>query len=82
VIRSSTITFNKLEKGNTINLRFRDKENTLLDRKLKIRPKNKLLRLEEQKTVLKLFKQFKDYDINPIECRLIISIKVSKKSII
>jgi hypothetical protein len=47
VIRSSVVTFDELEKDNTINLRFRGILNTLLDRKLKSRPRNKVLRLEE-----------------------------------
>jgi hypothetical protein len=72
------MTFDKLEKGNTINLRFRNIRNILSDRKLKDRPRNKILGSKEQKTVLKLFKQFKDHDINPTESRLIIFVEVLK----
>jgi hypothetical protein len=81
VIRFSIITFDELEKGGTINLRFRNIRNTLLDRELKDRFKNKILRLEEQKTVLKTPRQFKDYNINFTESQLTISIKVLKKSV-
>jgi hypothetical protein len=41
------VTFDKLEKGSTIDLRFRDIQNTLLDRKLKDRLRNKILRLKK-----------------------------------
>jgi hypothetical protein len=75
------MTFDELEKGSTVDLRFRSIQNTLSDRKLKGRPRNKVLRSEEQKTVLKLSRQFKDYDINPTESRLIISVEVPKKSV-
>jgi hypothetical protein len=47
------MTFNKLEKDGTINLRFRGIRNILLDRKLRDKPRNKVLRSGEQKTVLK-----------------------------
>jgi hypothetical protein len=53
----------------------------LLDRKLKVRSRNKILKSEKQKIVLKPFKQIKDYNINPTESRLIISVKVPKKSV-
>jgi hypothetical protein len=49
VIRSSIITFNELEKDNTINLRFRNTQNILPDRKLRSRPRNKILRLKNKK---------------------------------
>jgi hypothetical protein len=81
VIRSSIVTFDKLKKGNIINLRFRGIRNTLLDRKLKNRPRNKILRLKKQKIVPKPSKQLKDYNINPTESRLIISVEVPKKSV-
>jgi hypothetical protein len=81
VIRFFIITFDELKKDGTVNLRFRDTQNTLLDRELRNRPKNKILRLKEQKTVLKPPRQFKDYDINPTESRLIISVEVLKKSV-
>jgi hypothetical protein len=47
VIRSFIITFDELEKSSTINLRFRDIQNTLSDRKLKNRPRNKILKLKK-----------------------------------
>jgi hypothetical protein len=53
VIRSFIIIFDKLKKDSTINLRFRDIRNTLLDRKPKGKPKNKVLGSEEQKTIPK-----------------------------
>jgi hypothetical protein len=53
VIHSSIVTFDELEKDNTINLRFRNIRNTLLDRELKGRPRNKILRLKKQKIILK-----------------------------
>jgi hypothetical protein len=42
VIHSSMVTFDELEKSGTINLRFRGIRNTLLDRKLKNKPRNKI----------------------------------------
>jgi hypothetical protein len=81
VIRSSIVIFNKFKKDNTINLRFRGIQNILLDYKLKDRPRNKILKSEEQKTVPKPSKQLKDYDINLTESRLVISVEVSKKSV-
>jgi hypothetical protein len=74
--------FNKLKKGSTIDFRFHSIRNILLDRKLRNKSRNKILRSEEQKTVLKPFKQFKDYNINLTESRLTISVKVFKKSVI
>jgi hypothetical protein len=56
VIRSFIVTFDKLEKDSIINLRFRGIRNILLNRKLKDRSRNKILKLKKQKTVLKLFK--------------------------
>jgi hypothetical protein len=50
------MTFNELEKDNIINLRFRDIRNTLSDRELRDRPKNKILESVKQKTVLKPLK--------------------------
>jgi hypothetical protein len=50
------MTFDELEKDNIINLYFRGIRNTLSDRKLRDRPRNKILRSEEQKIVLKPFK--------------------------
>jgi hypothetical protein len=47
VIYSSIVTFDKLKKDNIINLRFRGIRNILPDRKLKDRPKNKILRLKK-----------------------------------
>jgi hypothetical protein len=47
MIRSSIVIFDKLEKNNTVNLRFRSIQNTLSDRKLKNRPRNKILRLKK-----------------------------------
>jgi hypothetical protein len=47
VIHSFIMTFDKLEKDSTINLYFRNIRNTLSDRKLKGRPRNKILRSEE-----------------------------------
>jgi hypothetical protein len=58
------MTFDKLKKDSIIDLRFRGIRNTLLDYELRGRPRNKMLKLEEQKTVPKPFKQFKDYNIN------------------
>jgi hypothetical protein len=81
VIRSFIVTFNKLEKDSTINLYFQNIQNILLDYKLKSKPKNKILRLEEQKTVLKPPKQLKNYNINLTESRPTISVKVPKKSV-
>jgi hypothetical protein len=49
IIRSFIVIFNELKKSNTINLRFRDIQNTLLDRKLKNRPRNKMLRLKNKR---------------------------------
>jgi hypothetical protein len=48
VIRSSVVTFDELEKGGTIDLRFRGIRNTLLDREPKGRPRNKIPGLKEQ----------------------------------
>jgi hypothetical protein len=67
VIRSFIVTFNKLEKDSTINLRFRGIRNILLDRELRSRPRNKILKLKKQKIILKPFRQFKDYNINLTE---------------
>jgi hypothetical protein len=89
------MTFDKLEKDNIINLYFRSIRNILLDRKPKNRLRNKILRLKKQKTVLKPFKQFKNHNINLTESapktsdynlkslytRLIVFIKVFKKSV-
>jgi hypothetical protein len=50
------MTFDKLKKNSTINLCFYSIRNILPNRKLKNRLKNKVLKSEEQKTVLKLFK--------------------------
>jgi hypothetical protein len=89
------MTFNELEKGGTINLRFRGIRNTLPDREPKGRPRNKVLGLGEQKTVPKPPGQFKDYNINPTESapeasdynlkppytRPTVSVEVSKKSV-
>jgi hypothetical protein len=47
MIRSFIVTFNKLEKNSIINLRFRGIRNILLDRKLKDKPRNKILKLKE-----------------------------------
>jgi hypothetical protein len=47
VIYSSIVTFDELEKGSTIDLRFRNIRNTLLDRELRGRPRNKVLGSEE-----------------------------------
>jgi hypothetical protein len=60
VIRSSIITFNKLEKDSTINLRFRGIQNILPDRKLRDKSKNKMPESVEQKTVLKPSGQSED----------------------
>jgi hypothetical protein len=76
------MTFDELEKGSTVNLRFYNIRNILPDRKLKSRPRNKILRSKEQKTVLKPPGQFKVYIINPTESRLTISVEVPKKSVI
>jgi hypothetical protein len=56
IIRSSIITFNKLEKDNIINLRFQGIRNTLLDCKPRDKSKNKMLESIKQKIVLKPFK--------------------------
>jgi hypothetical protein len=45
--------FDELKKGSTVDLYFRDIQNTLLDRKLKSKFKNKILKLKKLKTVLK-----------------------------
>jgi hypothetical protein len=68
VIRSSVVTFDELEKGGTVDLRFRGTRNTIPG-------------LKEQKTVPKPPGQFEDYDINPTESRPTISVEVSKKSV-
>jgi hypothetical protein len=95
VIRSSIVTFDKLEKGGTVDLRFRGTRNTLPDREPRGRPRNKVLGSEEQKTVPKPPGQFKDHNINPTEpapeasdyslkppcTRLTVSIEVPKKSV-
>jgi hypothetical protein len=39
--------FDKLKKGGTLDLYFRDIRNILLDREFKGRPRNKILRLKE-----------------------------------
>jgi hypothetical protein len=54
------MTFNKLEKNNIINLYFRGIQNTLPDRELRDKPRNKILKSIKQKTVPKPLKQFKD----------------------
>jgi hypothetical protein len=47
IIYSSIITLDKLKKDNTVNLRFRNIQNILLDRELKNKLRNKILRLKE-----------------------------------
>jgi hypothetical protein len=47
MIRSFIVTFDKLEKDNSINLLFRSIQNSLLDRELKDRLKNKILKLKK-----------------------------------
>jgi hypothetical protein len=95
VIYSSVMTFDELEKDNTINLRFRGIRNILPDYKLKSRPKNKVPELEEQKIILKPPRQFKnnyinlsepapvalDYSLKSPYTRPIISVEVPKKSV-
>jgi hypothetical protein len=53
VIRSFIVTFDELEKDSTVDLRFRGIRNTLLNRKLKDRPRNKIPGSKEQKIVPK-----------------------------
>jgi hypothetical protein len=60
VIRSSIVTFDEFEKNSTVDLRFRNIRNILPDREPKNRPRNKILELIKQKTVLKPFRRFKD----------------------
>jgi hypothetical protein len=60
VIRSFIMTFDELEKGGTINLRFRGIRNTLPDREPRGRPRNKMPESVEQKIVSKPPKQSKD----------------------
>jgi hypothetical protein len=90
------MTFDKLEKDGTVNLRFRGTRNTLPDREPRGRPRNKILRSEEQKTVPKPLGQFKDHNTNPTESapeasdynlkppctRPTVSVEVPKKSVI
>jgi hypothetical protein len=87
--------FDEFKKNNNINLYFRSIRNTLLDREPRSKPRNKILRSEEQKTVLKPPKQFKNHNINLTEStpgasdyslkppciRPIVSVEVSKKSV-
>jgi hypothetical protein len=81
VIRSSIVTFDELEKGGTIDLRFRSTRNTLPDRKPRDRPRNKMPESVKQKTVPKPSGQSENQDTNRIESRLTISVKVPKKSV-
>jgi hypothetical protein len=53
MIYSFIMIFDKLNKDSIINLRFRDIRNTLLDRELKGRLKNKILKSKEQKLISK-----------------------------
>jgi hypothetical protein len=94
VIRSFIITFDKLKKNNTVNLRFRSIRNTLPDREPKGRPRNKILKSGEQKIIPKPPRQFKDHNINltesaseasdyslkPPYTRPTVSVKMPKKS--
>jgi hypothetical protein len=56
VIRSSVMTFDELEKGGTVDLRFRGIRNILPDREPRGRPRNKMPESVEQKTVPKPFR--------------------------
>jgi Reverse transcriptase (RNA-dependent DNA polymerase) len=81
VIRSSVVTFDELEKGGTVDLRFRGTRNTLPDREPRGRPRNKMPESVEQKTVPKPPGQSEDQDTNRIESRPTISVEVPKKSV-
>jgi hypothetical protein len=89
------VTFDKLEKGSTIDLRFRGTRNTLPDREPRGRPRNKVPGSGEQKTVPKPPGQFEDHNTNPTESapeasdyslkppctRPTVSVEVPKKSV-
>jgi hypothetical protein len=95
VIRFFIMIFNKLEKDGTVDLRFRGIQNILSDREPRGRPRNKVLRSGEQKTVPKPPGQFEDHNTNLTESapeasdyslkppctRPTVSVEVPKKSV-